>query len=52
MGTIIAFVCFPAQMEVYYADFHAERAAREKIHGEKEQLTVQLAYLLGEKHSR
>ncbi|XP_077194074.1 optineurin isoform X2 [Paroedura picta] len=41
-----------AQMEVYYADFHAERAAREKIHGEKEQLAVQLAYLLAEKHGR
>ncbi|XP_048357869.1 optineurin isoform X1 [Sphaerodactylus townsendi] len=39
-----------AQMEVYCSDFHAERAAREKIHGEKEQLAVQLAYLLAEKH--
>ncbi|XP_032914099.1 optineurin isoform X4 [Catharus ustulatus] len=35
-----------AQMEVYCSDFHAERAAREKIHEEKEQLAVQLAYLL------
>lgn len=33
-------------MEVYCSDFHAERAAREKIHEEKEQLAVQLAYLL------
>ncbi|NXG07790.1 OPTN protein, partial [Sakesphorus luctuosus] len=37
-----------AQMEVYCSDFHAERAAREKIHEEKEQLAVQLAYLLKE----
>ncbi|XP_074873999.1 optineurin isoform X4 [Carettochelys insculpta] len=38
-----------AQMEVYCSDFHAEREAREKIHEEKEQLAVQLAYLLQEK---
>nr|XP_008109659.1 PREDICTED: optineurin [Anolis carolinensis] len=38
-----------AQMEVYCSDFHAERAAREKIHEEKEQLAVQLTYLLTEK---
>nr|XP_020653449.1 optineurin [Pogona vitticeps] len=38
-----------AQMEVYCSDFHAERAAREKIHEEKEQLAVQVAYLLSEK---
>lgn len=37
---------FSDQMEVYCSDFHAERAAREKIHEEKEQLAVQLAYLL------
>uniref|UniRef100_A0A8D1F8A7 Optineurin n=1 Tax=Sus scrofa TaxID=9823 RepID=A0A8D1F8A7_PIG len=35
-----------AQMEVYCSDFHAERAAREKIHEEKEQLALQLAVLL------
>ncbi|NWS77576.1 OPTN protein, partial [Crotophaga sulcirostris] len=35
-----------AQMDVYCSDFHAERAAREKIHEEKEQLAAQLAYLL------
>ncbi|XP_053110308.1 optineurin isoform X2 [Hemicordylus capensis] len=39
-----------AQMELYCSDFHAERAAREKIHEEKEQLAVQVAYLLSEKH--
>ncbi|KAH0616433.1 hypothetical protein JD844_027521 [Phrynosoma platyrhinos] len=39
-----------AQMEVYCSDFHAERAAREKIHEEKEQLAVQLTYLLTETH--
>ncbi|XP_051817384.1 optineurin isoform X4 [Antechinus flavipes] len=37
-----------AQMEVYCSDFHAERAAREKIHEEKEQLALQLAFLLKE----
>ncbi|XP_033018478.1 optineurin [Lacerta agilis] len=37
------------QMELYCSDFHAERAAREKIHEEKEQLAAQLAYLLTEK---
>ncbi|XP_062990339.1 optineurin isoform X3 [Elgaria multicarinata webbii] len=41
-----------AQMEVYCSDFHAERAAREKIHEEKEQLAVQLTYLLTEKQDR
>ncbi|NWI13401.1 OPTN protein, partial [Crypturellus soui] len=35
-----------AQMEVYCSDFHAERAAREKIHEEKEHLALQLAYML------
>ena len=35
-------------MEVYCSDFHAERAAREKIHEEKEQLALQLAVLLRE----
>ncbi|CAO2594998.1 Optn [Lemmus lemmus] len=37
-----------AQMEVYCSDFHAERAAREKIHEEKEQLALQLTILLKE----
>ncbi|XP_027694582.1 optineurin isoform X2 [Vombatus ursinus] len=37
-----------AQMEVYCSDFHAERAAREKIHEEKEQLALQLALMLKE----
>ncbi|XP_007442350.1 optineurin isoform X1 [Python bivittatus] len=41
-----------AQMEVYCSDFHAERAAREKIHEEKEQLATQLAYFLAEKQER
>ncbi|XP_034983549.1 optineurin [Zootoca vivipara] len=40
-----------AQMELYCSDFHAERAAREKIHEEKEQLAAQLAYLLAEKQN-
>lgn len=42
---------FSDQMEVYCSDFHAERAAREKIHEEKEQLAVQLAYLLKEQQN-
>uniref|UniRef100_A0A2K6URF2 Optineurin n=1 Tax=Saimiri boliviensis boliviensis TaxID=39432 RepID=A0A2K6URF2_SAIBB len=37
-----------AQMEVYCSDFHAEGAAREKIHEEKDQLALQLAVLLKE----
>ncbi|KAL1773964.1 optineurin isoform X1 [Sigmodon hispidus] len=37
-----------AQLEVYCSDFHAKRAAREKIHEEKEQLALQLAILLKE----
>ncbi|KAM3832468.1 optineurin isoform 2-T2 [Vipera latastei] len=41
-----------AQMEVYCSDFHAERAAREKIHEEKEQLATQLAYFLADKEER
>ncbi|XP_033621538.1 optineurin isoform X8 [Fukomys damarensis] len=40
-----------AQMEVYCSDFHAERAAREKIHEEKEQLALQLAILLKENNA-
>ncbi|KAM6153363.1 optineurin isoform 2-T2 [Erethizon dorsatum] len=40
-----------AQMEIYCSDFHAERAAREKIHEEKEQLALQLAILLKENNA-
>ncbi|XP_061109084.1 optineurin isoform X3 [Conger conger] len=36
---------FQAQAEVYSSDFYAERAAREKIHEEKEHLAGQLEYL-------
>ena len=46
--TSVSFTFF--QMEVYCSDFHAERAAREKIHEEKEQLALQLAILLKENH--
>ncbi|KAF4079859.1 hypothetical protein AMELA_G00183150 [Ameiurus melas] len=35
---------FKAQAEVYSSDFYAERAAREKIHEEKERLATQLEY--------
>lgn len=37
-----------AQLDIYSADFHAERAAREKIHEEKERLAVQLEYVVKE----
>ncbi|KAM8821368.1 optineurin [Eudromia elegans] len=40
-----------AQMELYCSDFHAERAAREKIHEEKERLALQLAYMLKEQQN-
>lgn len=36
---------FQAQAEVYSSDFYAERAAREKLHEEKERLAAQLEYL-------
>ncbi|XP_028306306.1 optineurin isoform X2 [Gouania willdenowi] len=36
---------FQAQAEVYSSDFYAERAAREKIHEEKERLATQLEYI-------
>ncbi|XP_053506532.1 optineurin [Ictalurus furcatus] len=35
---------FKAQAEVYSSDFYAERAAREKIHEEKERLATQLEF--------
>ncbi|XP_039617218.1 optineurin isoform X3 [Polypterus senegalus] len=36
---------FKAQAEVYSSDFYAERAAREKIHEEKERLAFQVEFL-------
>ncbi|XP_051976856.1 optineurin-like [Xyrauchen texanus] len=36
---------FKAQAEIYSSDFYAERAAREKIHEEKERLATQLEYV-------
>ncbi|KAM9403290.1 optineurin-like isoform 7-T11 [Salvelinus alpinus] len=36
---------FQAQAEVYSSDFYAERAAREKIHEEKERLFAQLEFV-------
>ncbi|KAJ3612012.1 hypothetical protein NHX12_020291 [Muraenolepis orangiensis] len=41
LGTISV---FQAQAEVYSSDFYAERAAREKIHEEKEHLAAELDY--------
>ncbi|KAI5255439.1 Optineurin [Manis pentadactyla] len=40
-----------AQVKVYCSDFCPERAARGKIHEEKEQLALQLAILLKEKNA-
>ncbi|MEE6481560.1 hypothetical protein FKM82_012902 [Ascaphus truei] len=37
-----------AQIDLYCSDFHAERAARENIHQEKEQLATRLAYMIQE----
>ncbi|XP_072130691.1 optineurin-like [Mobula birostris] len=39
---------FKAQAEVYSVDFHAERAAQEKIHAEKEAMAEKLDLLLKE----
>ncbi|XP_051890087.1 optineurin [Pristis pectinata] len=39
---------FKAQAEVYSADFHAERAAREAIHAEKESMAERLELLMKE----
>ncbi|XP_067861168.1 optineurin isoform X2 [Heptranchias perlo] len=39
---------FKAQADVYSADFHAERAAREEIHAEKERLAEKLDFLVKE----
>lgn len=36
---------FQAQAEVYSSDFYAERAAREKLHEERERLATQLEYV-------
>ncbi|KAG7215878.1 hypothetical protein INR49_021859 [Caranx melampygus] len=36
---------FQAQAEVYSSDFYAERAAREKLHEEKERLAAQLEFI-------
>lgn len=38
-------VLFVVQAEVYSSDFYAERAAREKIHEEKERLFAQLEFV-------
>lgn len=36
---------FKAQAEIYSSDFYAERAAREKIHEEKERIVAQLEFI-------
>lgn len=42
---IIMCFCVHIQAEIYSSDFYAERAAREKIHEEKERLATQLEYV-------
>ncbi len=42
---IIMGFCVHIQAEIYSSDFYAERAAREKIHEEKERLANQLEYV-------
>ena len=42
---LIMCVLFIVQAEVYSSDFYAERAAREKIHEEKERLSAQLDFV-------
>lgn len=39
------FVVLSVQAEVYSSDFYAERAAREKLHEERERLAAQLEYV-------
>lgn len=41
----VFFFCVHIQAEIYSSDFYAERAAREKIHEEKERLATQLEYV-------
>ena len=38
-------MCVSVQAEVYSSDFYAERAAREKIHEERERLATQLEFV-------
>ena len=43
---MLTWTCASAtQAEVYSSDFYAERAAREKIHEEKERLAAQLEFI-------
>lgn len=44
-GSLQLHVCSCVQAEVYSSDFYAERAAREKLHEEKERLATQLEYV-------
>lgn len=42
---VFLFFLYFLQAEIYSSDFHAERAAREKLHEEKERLAAQLEYV-------
>lgn len=39
------FIVLSLQAEVYSSDFYAERAAREKLHEERERLATQLEFV-------
>lgn len=45
MVIVMVFVALYVQAEVYSSDFYAERAAREKLHEEKERLAAQLEFV-------
>lgn len=42
---VTVFIAFCVKAEVYSSDFYAERAAREKLHEEKERLAAQLEFV-------
>lgn len=42
---VIGFIVLFVQAEVYSSDFYAERAAREKLHEERERLAAQLEFV-------
>lgn len=42
---VTVFIALFVKAEVYSSDFYAERAAREKLHEEKERLAAQLEFV-------
>ena len=45
ISLVVTLLWWSLQAEVYSSDFYAERAAREKLHEEKERLAAQLEYV-------